>query len=269
MLCVALGFGGVKLYQYSKIAYLKPFEEKYHIEYPVGIGKEFCDAYGKNPSLAGEIVISDTDTKEYVYSEPSQGEALFEKGSSVYEDQHCRAIALSKEQADLEKVYATSEAFLASTQTVTFKTLFNESNYRVVAAFYTNTKPEDDNGYVFPYNCYGNMTSDSFYQYQDRINTRRLYNPGYDIAETDDLLTVSVDSDIMENFRFVIVCVKVKGSVTKVSSTQPNEKIHYPQVWCDAHNMHNSYFLAGKWYPEIYTNEEQTETQKLTLADFQ
>lgn len=268
VLVFLLVFGSVKIVQYTKAATLKKYSEQYAVEYPEGIRREFYDAFGENPSFAGNVVIKDTDTDCAVYSKPGDGEGLLEKGSTVYQDQHYRAIALSKDQADLEKVYATPEGYVDATQTITFRTLFDDEKYHVIAAYYTNTRPEDDGGYLFPYNCYGNFTEDSRFQYQDRIKTRSLYSTGYLIQPEDYCLTVSVDSDIMPAYRFVVVGVKVKNNVKKIKKTEENKDIHYPQSYCDKLGIHNRYWLAGHWYPEIYTDADQTETAQLTIDDF-
>lgn len=268
LLAVALVFGGFKIAQVAQSATLKKLSEQYGVEYPQGIRKEFYDAFGQNDTLAGKLVIEDTKTDAAVYSDPEDGDGLLEKGSSIYEDQHYRAIALSREQADLESVYATAEGYLRASQTITFRTLFGDEKYHVIAAYYTNTNPLDDNGYLFPYNCYGNFTEDSQFQYQDRIKTRSLYTTGYLIQPEDYCLTVSVDSDVMAGYRFVIVGVRVKNNVKRITSTEVNEEVHYPQSYCDKLGIHNRYWLAGHWYPEIYTDEAQTETQQLTMDDF-
>lgn len=264
----ALCFGGVKVYQFAKVAYLKPYEKQYGIEYPIGIAKEFCDDYGKDQSLSGRLTIPDTQSESLVYSTEKDGVPLLEKGSSVSEEQQFRSIALSSDFSDLESVYSTPDGFLKASQEVTFKTLFEEDRYRVIAAFYTNTDPADDKGYVFPYYCYGNMTEKSFKQYIDKIQSRRLYDTGYELTPEDSILTLSVDSDTVENFRFVIVCVKAEGFFKKSETAEPNERIHYPQKWYDLNSQENPYYLAGKWFPEIYTDAERTQKQKLTAEDF-
>ena len=258
-------FGGVKAYRYSKVAYLKPYEQQYHIAYPTGILEEFCDAYGKDQSVAGAITISDTDTKMLVSSGSNHGYALLCKGSDVFHDQHFRAIALNRESADLESVYATPSSFLHSTQRVSFDTLFEKADYKVIAAYYTNADPEDDGGYLFPYNAYGNMTVKSFQEYRTRLTTRSLYSTGYTLQYGDDCLSLSVDSDFMENFKFVVVCVKTEHFEPS-DQAEPNTNIHYPRVWYDKNKEHNSFRFAGKWYPEIYVGENQTK--QLTIDDF-
>lgn len=268
VLILAIGFGGVKLYQYSRVAYLKPYIEKYNIEYPDGILEEMCDAYGKNQTTLGRINISDTKTDRYVLSVLRSDYAFLENGSDITKDQHFRAIRLNARDADLERVYSKPEGFLNSSQIVEFTTLFEKEQYKVVAAFYTNTKPEDDNGYLFPYNLYGNLTEKSFEDYKDRITHRALYDTGYEFLKEDYFLTLSVDSDFMEDFRFVVVCVKIdKDEFEKSKTAEPNDNVHYPQVWYDENEKNNVFIFSSKWYPEIYIDEENTT--KLSIDDFE
>jgi len=267
LLAALLAFGAVKIAQYSKTATLKKYSEQYGVTFPEGIQKKYLDLYGENQTLAGTLTLEDTGTELLIYGDAQKDAGLMEKGSTVLLEQHYRAIALTKAQADLEKVYATADGYINSTQKITFDTLFGTENYKVIAAYYTNTKPEDDAGYLFPYNCYGNFTEDSQYQYQDRIKTRSLYATGYLIQPEDHCLTVSVESDIMPDYRFVIVGVRVdKGSVKRTKTTEENELIHYPQSLCDKKGIHNTYRLAGHWYPEIIL--EDGTTQQLTIDDF-
>lgn len=267
LIAVALIFGGIKLIGGSKSAYLKPYEKKYGIEYPDGILEEFCDAYAKEQNLSGKLTITDTSTQTLVSSANKSGYSKLQKGSSVYSDMHF--ISISVDNADIESVYSKPEGFLNASQSVTFTSLFEEKEYRVIAAFYTNSKFEDDNGYRFPYNLYGNLTEKSFTTFQDKIETRRLYDTGYKFNYDDYFLTVSADSDFMPDYKFVLVCASNGKGVKKSKKAVKNEKIHFPQSYYDNKKEHNTFYFTGKWYPEIYTNEERTETKKLTLADFE
>lgn len=264
---IAAVIGGVKLYEYSKIAYLKPYQEKYKIEYPVGILKQFCDPYGKNQHIVGNVEITDTKTKKYVTYQITKNYAYSHTGTDVNKDQQFRAIDVTG-YSDLESVYSTAKGYVDASQLITFNTLFEENQYKVVAAFYTNTNAEDDMGYIFPYNAYGTMTEKSFKAYADRINSRSLYYTGYEMNMEDEFLSVSVDSDFMKDFKFVVLCVKTDKHFEKSTKTSPNKKIHYPQAWYDQNKKENTYRFAAHWYPEIYTNAEKTKTKKLTMDDF-
>lgn len=270
LLVIILAFSGVKLYQYSRVAYLKPYEEKYNIEYPVGILEQFCDAYGKNQDIAGAVSIPDTKTDKYVVNAAAPDAPYLEKGADIKKDQKNIAIALKSSDADLEGIYSTPEGFLKSSQKIVFNTLFEKSTYKVVSVFYTNTKAEADSGYIFPYNLCGNMTQKSFENYEDRIKSRRLYDTGYSISNEDYFLTLSVDSDFMENFRFVVLCVRIEEKDFEKSSTAvPNDNIHYPQVWYDKYEKVNPFRFSAKWYPELYIDEENQRTTKQSIKDFE
>ncbi len=261
--------GAVKIAEHSKTGYIKKYEKQYHVDFPDGILKEFCDLYGEDQSFSGTLTIKDTDTNEIkVYSKANGGSALLEKGSDVKEKQKIRAIAIDKSLADIESVYSTAKGFMNASQEVTFKTLFEEEKYRVVAAYYTNTRPEDDAGYVFPYNTYGNLTKGSFYQFTDRIKTKSLYDTGYKLLNENHILSISTQSDFMPDFRFVIVCVKCEDDFEKAETATVNNKVYYPQVWYDKNKKKNPYYLAGKWYPEIFVSDSGA-TKKLTMEDFQ
>ena len=248
VLIVAVVFGSVKLINFSRTAYLRPYIEKYKIEYPEGILEEMCDAYGKDQSVVGKLEISDLSSEKYISSIITDNNLFLENGADFTKDQHFRAIRLARKDADLESIYSTADLFLKSSQAIKLTTLFDKEEYKVVAAFYTNTRSEDDNGYLFPYNFCGNM---DFEAYEDRIIHRALYDTGYEFSEEDYFLTLSVPSDFMEDFRFVVVCVKAdKKGVQKSETATPNEKIHFPQVWYDANGEQNPYIFAGKWYPK-------------------
>ena len=99
---VGLVFGGIKVVQFAQVAYLRPYIEKYGIDFPKGIREEFCDDYGKDQGVMGRIVIEDTATDALAGSN-KKADAYAEKGSTVLKDQQVRAVALSS--GELEKCY--------------------------------------------------------------------------------------------------------------------------------------------------------------------
>ncbi len=266
---IGLGFGGVKLYQYAQVAYLKPYIEKYNIEFPDGIREEFCDDFGKDQRVMGRIVIADTSTDVLAGSKKEGAAAYADAGSSVLDDQHIRSVALR--DSGLEKYYGTAEAYVNASQLVTFKTLFDDEEYKVVAAYYANTNPKNDNGYVFPYNAYGTMTEKSFKSYIDRVNTRSLYNTGAQLDYGGYYLSISTPTSTEPDSRFVILCRKVgeEESFEKTADTKPNKRIRHTQKWYDEHKEKNPFWLAADWYPEIYTDSSRTKTVRLTEKDFE
>jgi hypothetical protein len=269
VLVVAIAFGGVKLYDYSRVAYLKPYEKQYGIEYPVGILEEFCDQYGTNQNTVGELIIDDTNTDNFVANQKMQNCAYLFEGSDITTEQQFRSIDVTG-YCDLESLYSTADSFLASSQKITFNTLFDKTDYKVIGAYYTNKDAADDSDYIFPYSIYGNLTQKSFEFYADVIEHRTIYNTDYTFDSSDNFLSVCVDSDFMDNFKFVVVCVEVDSKNFEKSATAvDNEKIHYPQIWFDENNKSNPYRFTKKWYPEIYTDTELTKTVELTADDFE
>lgn len=268
VLIAALVFGGIKLYDYSKIAYLKPYQEKYGIEYPAGILEEMCDSYGKNQNVVGRIKLGDTDTDELIISQKTEGAAYSYEGNDVFKNQQFMSFDLNG-TADIESVYSTAESFLSSSQKVEITTLAQKNVYRVIAAYYTNMNFEDDNDYVFPYNIYGNLTEKSLNHYADSIKHRNLYDTGYEFSQEDKFVSITADSDFMADFKFVILCVQTDEKKFEKSGKADNfENIRYPQIWYDVNNQENPYWLSAGWYPEMIVNAENGKTKKTTEKDY-
>lgn len=264
-----LVYGGNRLYEYSQIAYLKPYQEKYpDVQFPQGILEEMCDEYGQNSTIVGKLEIQDTETNCFSTYQRTQGYVFGQHSRGVTESQQFLAVDING-YGDIEAVYSSPEGYLNSTQTITYTTLFEKNTYKVIAAYYTNLNPEDDRDYAFPYSVYGNLTEKSFKEYEDKIKSRRLYDTGYTLSYTDRFITVSADSDFMNDFKFVIVGVKIdKSKLNKSNVAIPNNNVHYPQIWYDVNNLENTYRWSKKWYPEIYTDSAKEEVTQLTKEDF-
>lgn len=265
VVAVALSGATIGVYE-AKFGYVRPYEKKYDIVYPKGIQKEFCDDYGKDITIRGSLYVPDIESRHYVVKSKDNKHSYLERGSTIDFDQQFRAIHVDKKNYDLENIYATTDGYLNSSQQIEFNTLYNKEIYKVVACYYTNKSASTEDEYVFPYNLYGNMTMRSFAEYQDKIESRRLYNTGYNFNYFDSFLTISVDSDFMENYVFVVLCTKVDGNVKKGEIAKENKKIHYPQSYYDAKKEHNPYQFASEWYPEIYLDNEES---RLTAKSFE
>lgn len=251
------------IYQAS-YGYIKTYEKKYSVEYPNGIQREFCKDYGKDNTVRGKITIADLEMSQLVSTYQSNINPVLERGSKVEEEQQFRSISLSNYKCDLESIYSTPEGFLNASQGISFDTIFEDAKYQVVASYYTNSSATNGDEYVFPYQLFGNMTQKSFVEFEDKIKSRRLYDTGYEFNYYDEFLSISSDSDFMDGYKFVVLCVKVK-SVKKSTTATPNEKIHYPQSYYDAKNEHNPYQYAPQWYPEIIIDGEN---YRLTSDNF-
>lgn len=264
-LAAAVGFGIKFGVSYSKTAYLKPYEEKYpDVEFPAGILEKYCDDYGSNPETMGYISISDTDTSEYLTKNDMQPIADI---NSTYN------YVVYLDSKELEQHYKNADAYNGSYKEIFFSNLYEDFTFEVAGAFYTNTKPEDDDGYIFPYNTTEKMTFESTGQFIERINTRLLYTvKGVEIKRADTLLTLSCPTDYRDGYRFVVICKAVEkiNSDAEAKDKSP-DRIHRTDIEYKESNTENPYRFAGKWYPEVitYDSEGNESTYKKTIEDYQ
>lgn len=267
VICVAALVGVlivIAIINSATTAYLKPYEKKYNIKYPRGIAEEFCDAYGMEKETSAMLEFADTGDKIFVTTDAYQSGNHFDTGSGVDDEKQIKSIGLEKSATEIEKLYSSAKGYKNSKQKVTLTDIFGKStNYQVVAAYYTNTNADDDNGYVFPYYTHGDLTEDSFNDYEDRVYSRSLYHSAYDMSYNDKYLSINIDTDFMKGFKFVILCVEADGDIKPYTDVSKNKKIHYPQVWYDKNKKHNPYWLSGKWQPEVYTDKKHKNTDKM------
>ena len=249
----------------AKTAYLKPYEAKYGITFPKGIAEELCDAYGSDQSTVGSISVDDGD--KIILSETLNAlTSHTDYGTELNSEQQFKSVSVAQDSTNIEDEYSTAESYVDSSQKVSVSDLYGKiSTYQVVAAFYVNTNSLDDNGYVFPYNLYGDLTEDSFDEYEDKVYSRALYHTEYDLNYNDSFLTVSTQSKVYDYCNFIILCKKTDGNFEKITDTTPNKRIHYPQKWYDDNDEHNPYWLASKWQPTVYTDKKHTQTKQLIL----
>ncbi len=265
---IGLVFAGIGIVKHAKSAYLRPYMEKYpDVEFPVGIQERFCDYFGENPSTAGYITIEDANVDSYLHFDNNGKNPMLDKANEGELLDFNTVVYLNGEN-NLEEAYSTSKGYLASTQKISFSTLYDDYSFNIIGAYYTNSKPEDDSGYVFPYNLTENMTDKSLDAFTDRLYHRFLYNSDAYlqngiITQESKLITVCTKTDFMPDFYFVVVGI-LDGD--KVDTANENKKIHYPQVWYDKNGGENVYRFASKWYPEIIISEEETSQQ--SIEDF-
>lgn len=252
----------------SKSAYLKPYEKKYpDVNFPVGIMEKYCDVYGENPTAVGYINISETHLNSPVLSDKNDALPYAERNNSKC-NQFNYVVYLHDNA--LEKYYGNAQAYNdTASGFISYSDLYNEYRFKVVGAFYTNTQPEDDNGYIFPYNVTEELTVKSYADFFDRLSSRFIYNTGITLTRQDRLLTISCPTDYREGFRFVVVGVLRNESNKKPTATE-KAKIHYPQVIYDENNQENPYALAYQWYPEIVEQigDGKTQTKKQSIKDY-
>lgn len=251
----------------NKSAYLKPYMEKYpDVEFPSGILEEYCDQYAQNPEMAGYIEITNPDYKSIVLKSKDDKQPYIEKsaeGSTIFNT------VIYMQNNDLEEYFKDADVFGKTDGYITYSDLFSTGKYKIAGAFYTNTRAEDDNGYIFPYNVTETMTDESCKDFIDRIESRLLYKT-FSLSRKDKFLTISCPTDFEDDFRFVIVAVLRDGDFEKSEATV-NNKVHYPQIIYDKKKKENPYKLSSQWYPEIIVTDKNgnQKTVKQSIKDYE
>lgn len=152
--------------------------------------------------------------------------------------------------ADLKK-YQSIEGFQES-PLLQFDTLYRSYTFKVYAVFVTNSKEEDDNGYLFNYTVTDFGSNENFMRYIAAVDERKLYTTGVDIQPTDKILTLSTCSYEFSDARLVIIGRMLRDNESTMIDTSlavANENPRYPQAYYDKLGKANPYADAEKWMP--------------------
>ena len=150
--------------------------------------------------------------------------------------------------ADLKK-YKTIDGFKES-PIIEFDTLYRSYKFKIYAVMITNSKEEDDNGYIFNYTVPDFGSEANFTSYIAAVDERKLYTTGVDIQPDDKLLTLSTCTYEFSDARLVIIGRMVRdGEDASVDTTlavaNPNPR--YPQAWYDKNGKTNPFAGAAQW----------------------
>lgn len=132
--------------------------------------------------------------------------------------------------ADLMKF--SDVEFYKSHPVIRFDTLNEESNWKIISVFKTNTLSEQ--GEVFNYTISRFNKSKDFTEYIEEVKKRSLINIPVTAEVNDKLLTLSTCSYEFKDFRTVIVARKVKEEESlevDTSSAFKSENPLMPQCW--------------------------------------
>lgn len=269
LVIAGLVFGIVKGVSKSKLAYLKPYQEKYSsVKFPDGIQEKYCDIFGKNPDSDGYIKIEETGLDSVVLKNADKNSTPYSEPNLANCFQNNYVVYLN--DSTLEEYYKDAESFNSkATGFIKYSDFVYDYNFRVVGAFYTNTNPEDDNGYVFPYNVTEQLTESSSKAFIDRLESRFIYDTQLTITRQDKLLTISCPTDYKSGFRFVVVCV-MRDNTSEKPIAKEKKRVHYPQVIYDIMGENNPYALAAQWYPEVVikSSTDTTKTSKQSINEY-
>lgn len=150
--------------------------------------------------------------------------------------------------ADLKK-YKDIEGFQAS-PVIEFDTLYRSYRFKVYAAFITNSKESDDNGYIFNYTVTDFGSNDKFMEYMAAVDERKLYSTGVDVQPDDKIITLQTCTYEFSDARLVVVGRLLRENESTSIDTSlavANENPRYPQAWYDKNGKTNPFAEAPKW----------------------
>lgn len=185
--------------------------------------KKYRKLYKKNSDLVGWVKVKDTpidypvmqtkdDSEYYLHrnfkKEEDVNGLLFIDAKSDLDDtegnvmlygHHMRSGMMFGHLVDYE-----SEDFYKKHKTVYFDTLYEEREYEVVAAFYSQVYDSDDD--VFKYYQYpGHMSEKQFNYFVKNVKKLSQYDTGITPVYGEQLLTMVTCAYHVENGRFVVV----------------------------------------------------------------
>lgn len=145
--------------------------------------------------------------------------------------------------------YKTIDGFKKA-PVITFNTLYQDYQWKVIAAFLTNAYEKDDNGYVFRYYFTSLSTEERYAAYLNELAQRSLYDTGVDVLPSDKILTLSTCAHEFDDARFVVVARLVRqgeSADVDVSRASVNSNPRYPQAYYDKKKQKNPYVNASQW----------------------
>lgn len=185
--------------------------------------KKYRKLYKKNNDLIGWVKVKDTPIDYPVMQTKDDPEYYLHRNFKKEEDVNGLLFLDAKSDVDDAEgnlmlyghhmksgmmfghlVDYDSEDFYKKHKTISFDTLYEEREYEVVAAFYSQIYDSDDD--VFKYYQYpGHMSEKQFNYYVDNVKKLSLYDTGITPVYGEQLLTMVTCAYHVEEGRFVVV----------------------------------------------------------------
>lgn len=135
--------------------------------------------------------------------------------------------------------------------TIKFDTIHKSTEWKIFAAFISNGKSAQDNGYQFPYITPNFSSDEKFLEFIGEVKSRSYYtNEAVDIVPGDKILTISTCDTVFEDARFVVMARLVRdGENAEVDTSKAvrNENQRFPQAWYNAKGKSNPFKNAKKF----------------------
>jgi sortase B len=239
------------------------------IEFPLGMNVKYARLYAINQDFIGWLSIPDTKIDVQVVKAENNEKYLkldfygqYSRYGCPFMDFRDNVRNLSMNTiiyghhmkdglmfAELSK-YLKPEGFEES-PVIQLSTLYGDYTFKIYGVFISNSKPEDDNGYLFNF-IFNHLTTDeAFNSYISAVNERRLYDTGVDIQPGDKLLTLSTCTYEFDDARLVVLARLVRNGENPTShgKVRVNENPRFPAAWYAKKNIENPYEDADRWYP--------------------
>ena len=248
------------------------FRAKYpDVKTPDGMMAKYAYLYALNQELVGWISVPNSGIDVQVVQSPNNTDYLKKDFYGNYSRYGCPFMDYRNDPkylnqntiiyghhmsdglvfAELSK-YKTLDGFLES-PIINYDTLYKSYKFKVYAAFITNSREQDDNGYIFNYTVTSFGSTENFDSYIKALDERKLYTTGVDINSSDKLITLSTCTYEFTDARLVVVGRLLRtGETADVDTTYSvtNGNPRYPQIWYDQKGQSNPYSGATNWYPD-------------------
>lgn len=149
---------------------------------------------------------------------------------------------------ELLDIYKNSQT-ASNYKIIKLKTPKSVHKYAIIGAFYTNSEPKDDNGYVFEYNS-PNLDEGDYADFLAQLEQRYIFTSGVDVNMSDKLLTLSTCAYQFKNERFVVVARELRNGESENSIKFNFEDVNnprYPDKWYKVNHKNNIYKNLPKW----------------------
>lgn len=239
-----------------------------NVAFPANLQLKYAKLYATNPDFVGYLsadgvglnlpVVQTTDDEKYLsknfYGKSTKYGCPFVTHLNNIETLDTNTVIFGHHMNDgtvfgaLDK-YKTIEGFKKA-PVITFNTLYQDYQWKVIAAFVTNAYEKDDNGYVFRYYFTSLSTEERYAAYLNELAQRSIYDTGVDVLPSDKILTLSTCSHEFEDARFVVVARLVRpgeSADVDLSRASVNSNPRYPQAYYDKKKQKNPFVNASQW----------------------
>ena len=130
--------------------------------------------------------------------------------------------------------------FYKENPTLTFDTLYNDGDWKIFAAFITNSRKQEDDGVVFYYRRSSFDSDEDFMGWIEQCKIRSIIDMPVDVQPGDEIVTLSTCAYDFDEARFVVMARKVRydeseSATVDVTKAKLNPNPVYPQAWYENH----------------------------------